>query len=163
MKAPQLYFFEQGEFLREDKYANPMNWFDHMNPRLLVILDILRYQWALHKRREARILISPHPKAIGRQMGKGKLSDHNIDHWGEVNGIDIFPEFLSGVKDVEAFRDFAVLATATAIGFYPHWKPQAGFHIGCRPDRKPGNPALWGFIGRPQRLVSFNEALEAYT
>ena len=162
MKAPQLYFFEQGEFLREDKYANPMNWFDHMNPRLLVILDILRYQWALHKRREARILISPHPKAIGRQMGKGKLSDHNIDHWGEVNGIDVFPEFLSGVKDAKAFRDIAILATVTAVGFYPHWKPQAGFHIACRPDRLPGDPALWGFIGRPQRQVSFNQALEAY-
>lgn len=156
MKKPYLYHFKPNEFVRADKYGNEVNWYDQMDPRLLVLLDVARFQW------DKPIAISAHPEAIGRQLGDS-LSDHNIDRWGKVMGIDVMPEGINTTEDARAFRLLARDLGFTAIGFYPHWKPRPGFHLGVRADREMGKPAEWGFVRVNEKSVaqvSINDAME---
>ena len=53
-------------------------WSDDMSPRLVTMLDVLRFRLG------SAIEISGSKYALGRNLGRDDLSEHNIDHWGEV-------------------------------------------------------------------------------
>ena len=124
---------------------------------LIVKLDVLRHQW------EKPIFISKHPKAIGRKSGKSQ-SYHNIEYHGMVLAIDIQPEGLYKQSDAYGFYLLAQDVGFTGIGFYPNWNPNAGFHLDVRRERRPRDPALWGFVMRNEQLVqtSINDALDTF-
>ena len=63
-------------------------WAEDMSPRLVTMLDVLRFRLG------SAIAISASEYALGRNLGRGKMSDHNIDEWGEVLAVDCF---ISGV------------------------------------------------------------------
>ena len=131
-----LQHFKQSEF-RE--------WWQNMSPRLLVLLDVLRY------RLDVPITISASPQALGRKLGPDAQTAHNVDKWGAVLAVDCF---VAGVEDQMGAR-FA-LKTAkelgfTGIGFYPGWinnagETQPGWHFDVRHNRKMGTPATWGKV-----------------
>ena len=72
-------YFSQEEF-RE--------WAEDMSPRLVTMLDVLRFRLG------SAIEISASEYALGRELGRNDLSEHNVDHWGEVLAVDCF---VSGV------------------------------------------------------------------
>lgn len=151
MSAPRLYFFQRAEF-----YRDAVDWFDQMDPRLLVMLDILRHRW----RRPIRI--SAHPAALGRRDGNSE-SQHNVDRWGQVRAADVQP---AGVETEEEAYQFYLAAKGvgfTGIGVYPHWVNGVGFHLDVRADRDPGNPAVWGgvMVNGSQTYVSAHDGFEA--
>jgi len=41
------------------------DWAEDMSPRLVTMLDVLRFR-------------------LGRELGRGKMSEHNIDEWGKI-------------------------------------------------------------------------------
>ena len=63
-------------------------WSDDMSPRLVTMLDVLRFRLG------RPIAISASEYALGRNLGRGQMSEHNIDEWGEVLAVDCF---VSGV------------------------------------------------------------------
>ena len=63
-------------------------WSDDMSARLVTMLDVLRFRLG------RPIAISASEYALGRNLGRGKMSEHNIDEWGEVLAVDCF---VSGV------------------------------------------------------------------
>ena len=140
MKDVHLQHFSKTEF-RE--------WWGKMSPRLLVLLDILRYKL------KSPIQISRHPKSLGRHLGDKSHSEHNIDFWLQVLAVDCF------VTNVFTRNEAAhVVYTAHGIGFtgigvYPDWingrgDKQVGFHLGVRPTINMGNPAEWGYVDTKQ-------------
>lgn len=148
----RLYHFFEHEFVRGGE-----DWFPLMAPRLLVTLDLFRYRWG------DVVEVSPHPAAIGRRLGPSVLSDHNVDRWGLVHGIDVMPRGMERRRDAERAVRYLVEVGATAIGVYPHWQPGAGVHVGQRDSHRPGAPASWGAVRRDgkQVYVSLDEALGA--
>ena len=72
-------YFSQEEF-RE--------WSDDMSPRLVTMLDVLRFRLG------RPIETSESEYALGRNLGRNELSEHNVDEWGEVLAVDCF---ISGV------------------------------------------------------------------
>lgn len=133
----ELENFNPGEF----RY-----WWARMSPHLTIRLDILRYRLG------RPIHISANPMAIGRNNGPIGMSDHNVDKWGEVRGVDVFVEGVT-TKD-QAMRVVRVANELgfTAIGVYPEWRNnigenQVGFHFGYRPRCKMGDPDTWGQVG----------------
>ena len=59
-------------------------WSDDMSARLVTMLDVLRFKLG------SPIEISASEYALGRNLGRGKMSEHNIDEWGEVLAVDCF-------------------------------------------------------------------------
>jgi len=53
------------------------DWADDMSPRLVTMLDVLRFRLG------SEIAISASNCALGR----GKISEHNIDEWGKIGAI----------------------------------------------------------------------------
>lgn len=151
MRPPYLYHFSPGEFTRAGA-----EWFSAMSPRLLVMLDLLRFRWG------RPIHISKHPRAVGRHDGESD-SQHNFDKWGEVRAVDVQPANIHNRDDAYRFYLMAVELGFTGIGFYPQWALTPGFHLDVREPRRPGYPATWGVIAREGRTiqVSVNDALEA--
>lgn len=131
--TPTLYYFAKREFER-----GGVNWFERMDLRLLVLLDVFRHQWG------RKVAISPHPSALGRELGQLELSDHNVDLHGRVMAADVLPEGMT-TKD-EAWRAISIATSIgfTSIGLYPDWQPTPGLHLGTRMSHRPGSPALWG-------------------
>ena len=148
-----LRYFKPAEFWREDKYENPFNWYEQMDPRLLFAMDLLRWRWSDYLDKDAPIMISPHGQAIGRQLGEANRSDHNVGYWGTVRGIDLMPVGFSTTEHANALRQMVPDCGIDALGIYPQWVPQPGIHVGVRPHLKPGKPALWGAVRVERRQV----------
>jgi hypothetical protein len=121
-----------------------------MDPRWLVCADHLREFGGL-------ILdLSPVEGAIGRHQGKKQESDHNVDRWGRVYGVDVLPRYLHpnfGNLSIQSqayeFYRMARQCGFAAIGYYPDWhgaqgEAHPGFHLGTRRNRMAGFPATWG-------------------
>ena len=81
-------------------------WSDDMSARLVTMLDVLRFRLG------SAIEISASEYALGRNLGVGKMSEHNIDEWGEVLAVDCFIGGVYNRAQVEA-----VVYEATGIGF----------------------------------------------
>lgn len=146
----KLWYFEDREFIRDNTQWLPM-----MPADLLVKLDVLRTMWM------KPIYVSGHQKAIGRRAGDSQ-SYHNIDRWGRVLAIDVQPDVVEDRGAAHAFYLLARDIGFTGIGFYPHWNPTPGFHLDVRRERRPGDPATWGFVLRDgdNLQVGMRDAME---
>ncbi len=155
MNFPHLYYFDRHEF---------GDWAFYMAPRLLVLADSFRHQWGAPITVRFKWDDNNVAGRLGRHLGESAKSDHNVDRWEEVRGMDCFPSGITTRQDAQRAIDLARSIGFTGIGFYPHWQPSPGLHLGVRTDRKPGSPAMWGAIrpdrDAPQRYVSMCLALE---
>lgn len=148
----RLEYFTKQEFDRDG-----VSWWPLMNPRVLIMLDVFRHM------RGAPVEISPHRRALGRPHWPNQGSDHAIDARGTVDAADVLPAGMTNRAAAERDIDLAVRIGFTAIGYYPHWQPTPGLHLGVRPGRRMGKPAMWGAINLDgvQTYVSLDQALSA--
>ena len=130
----ELHYFKDSEFIRGDR-----DWLPDMHPRLLVLLDVFRHQWGMP------VKISSHPKALGRIMDPERKSDHNFTRNGVVLAADIMPANLFNRISAQSALTVARRCGFTSLGFYPHWQPHPGLHVGVRPGH-PSSAAQWGAI-----------------
>lgn len=116
-------------------------WYDQLAPCLKTGLDMLRERWG------KPIHVSPvGAVAVGRHLGPDNTSQHNVDKWGVVRACDIMPEGIHTTHDARRFRQLAIDCGFTGIGFYPEWRPRAGFHVDCRINVEEGYVAQWGGV-----------------
>ena len=88
-------------------------WAEDMSPRLVTMLDVLRFRLG------SPIAISGSDYALGRNLGRGKMSAHNIDEWGEVLAVDCFIGGVYSRAQAEAVAREAV--TASDAGDSTQW------------------------------------------
>ena len=145
-------YFSQEEF-RE--------WSDDMSARLITMLDVLRFRLG------TPIEISLSEYALGRELGRGKMSEHNIDEWGEVLAVDCFIGGVYNRAQAEAVVYEAEGIGFTGIGVYSDTHNNQGddqvmFHLGVRPNEDMGSPATWGRIsGKYTSLIAAIQSLKA--
>ena len=139
MITPRLKHFKPSEF---------GIWWPLMDRDLLLKLDKFREAWG------APVVISRAPGGIGRHGGKSGGSQHNIDTWGRVRAIDIFPQIVTndgrrGIATSEERERAYRIADAvgfTGIGLYTDTKPSNMLHVDVRRDREAGDPATWSRV-----------------
>jgi len=145
-------YFSQEEF-RE--------WAEDMSPRLVTMLDVLRFRLG------RPIATSASEYALGRNLGVGKMSEHNIDEWGEVLAVDCFIGGVYNRAQAEAVVYEAEGIGFTGIGVYSDTRNNQGqeqvmFHLGVRPNEDMGSPATWGRIsGKYTSLIAAVQSLKA--
>lgn len=144
------------EYFEQEEYRD---WYDEMSPRLLTMDDVLRFQVG------SPMVISPHPDSLGRSLGAGDESTHNIDHWREVLANDFFFLHVTTRGAVEDVVDRMRKIGFTGIGVYTdtvyNGRPHPMFHGDVRPDRKMGAPATWGRVkGKYTSLMAAIQSLE---
>ena len=136
-------------------------WSDDMSPRLVTMLDVLRFRLG------RPIEISASEYALGRNLGRNELSEHNIDEWGEVLAVDCF---ISGVYNRAQAESVVYEAEGigfTGIGIYSDTDNNQGddqvmFHLGVRPNELMGSPATWGRIsGKYTSMIAAVQSLKA--
>jgi len=120
-------------------------WAEDMSPRLVTMLDVLRFKLG------SAIEISGSEYALGRNLGLGYLSEHNIDYWYEVLAVDCFIRGIYNQLQVEAVVSIATGIGFTGIGVYSdtsnnYGEEQVMFHFGVRPNELMGAPATWGRV-----------------
>ena len=136
-------------------------WGEEMSPRLVTMLDVLRFRLG------SAIEISASDAALGRNLGRDKLSEHNVDHWGEVLAVDCFIGGVYNRAQTEAVVYEAEGIGFTGIGVYSDTHNNQGddqvmFHLGVRSNELMGSPATWGRIsGKYTSLIAAVQSLEA--
>jgi len=136
-------------------------WAEDMSPRLITMLDVLRFRLG------SAIEISGSEYALGRNLGVGKMSEHNIDHWGEVLAVDCFIGGVYNRAQAEAVVYESEGIGFTGIGVYSdthnnQGQEQVMFHLGVRPNELMGSPATWGRIsGKYTSLIAAIQSLKA--
>jgi len=120
-------------------------WSDDMSARLITMLDVLRFRLG------RPIAISASEYALGRNLGRNELSEHNIDEWGEVLAVDCFIIGVYNRAQAEAVVYEAEGIGFTGIGVYSDTRNNQGddqvmFHLGVRPTEMMGSPATWGRV-----------------
>jgi len=121
------------------------DWAEEMSPRLVTMLDVLRFRLG------SPIEVSGSEYALGRELGRGKMSEHNIDEWGEVLAVDCFVHGVYSRAQAEAVAYEAKAIGFTGIGVYSDTHNNSGedqvmFHLGVRPNELMGSPATWGRV-----------------
>ena len=145
-------YFTQEEF---------RDWAEDMSPRLVTMLDVLRFRLG------SAIAISASEYALGRNLGVGKMSEHNVDEWGEVLAVDCFIGGVYNRAQAEAVVYEAEEIGFTGIGVYSDTRNNQGqeqvmFHLGVRPNEDMGSPATWGRIsGKYTSLIAAVQSLKA--
>lgn len=112
-------------------------WWGQMSVRLLHVLDAFREEWG------EPCVVSPHPDALGRNLGADGSSQHNVDRWGEVRACDLFPRGMDDRADFARAYEIAKYVGATGIGIYTDTRPSPMIHLDVRVDRSVGDPATW--------------------
>ena len=136
-------------------------WAEEISPRLITMLDVLRFKLG------SPIEISLSEYALGRELGVGKMSEHNIDEWGEVLAVDCFIGGVYNRAQAEAVVYEAEEIGFTGIGVYSDTRNNQGqeqvmFHLGVRPNELMGSPATWGRIsGKYTSLIAAVQSLKA--
>lgn len=125
------------EYFKPEEFQG---WFNQMSPELLRKLDILRDLWG------KPIMVSPAAGGVGRNLGPDATTQHNVDRWGEVRGVDIFPDGLNSVT-AQHFRRLCREVGFTGIGIYNDTSPGWMAHVDVRADRTVNNPAEWARVG----------------
>jgi hypothetical protein len=137
------------------------DWADDMSPRLVTMLDVLRFRLG------SAIEISGSEYALGRNLGRGQMSEHNIDHWSEVLTVDCFIRGVYKRAQAEAVAHEAEGIGFTGIGVYSdthnnRGEEQVMFHLGVRPNELMGSPATWGRVnGEYTSLMAAIQSLKA--
>ena len=145
-------YFSQEEF-RE--------WSDDISPRLVTMMDVLRFRLG------SPIEISLSEYALGRNLGRNELSEHNVDEWGEVLAVDCFVSGVYNRAQAEAVVYEAEEIGFTGIGVYSDTRNNQGqeqvmFHLGVRPNEDMGSPATWGRVnGKYTSLIAAVQSLKA--
>ena len=136
-------------------------WSDDMSARLITMLDVLRFKLG------SPIAVSASEYALGRELGRNDLSEHNVDHWGEVLAVDCFISGVYNRAQAEAVAHEAEGIGFTGIGAYSDTRNNKGqeqvmFHLGVRPNEDMGSPATWGRIsGKYTSLIAAVQSLKA--
>ena len=136
-------------------------WSDDMSARLITMLDVLRFKLG------SPIEISLSEYALGRNLGRNELSEHNIDEWGEVLAVDCFVSGVYNRAQVEAVVYEATGIGFTGIGVYSdthnnRGEEQVMFHLGVRPNELMGSPATWGRVdGEYTTLMAAIQSIKA--
>jgi hypothetical protein len=136
-------------------------WSEDMSARLVTMLDVLRFKLG------SAIEISGSEYALGRNLGRNELSEHNIDEWGEVLAVDCFIGGVYNRAQAEAVVYEAEGIGFTGIGVYSDTHNNQGddqvmFHLGVRPNEDMGAPATWGRIsGKYTSLIAAIQSLKA--
>jgi len=122
------------------------DWAEEMSPRLVTMLDVLRFRLG------SPIKVSGSDYALGRNLGRGKMSAHNIDEWGEVLAVDCFVSGVYSRYQAEGVVHEAIAIGFTGIGVYSDTSNNKGeeqvmFHLDVRPNELMGSPATWGRVG----------------
>ena len=136
-------------------------WSDDMSARLVTMLDVLRFKLG------SPIAVSASDYALGRELGRNELSEHNIDEWGEVLAVDCFISGVYNRAQAEAVAHEAEGIGFTGIGVYSdthnnRGEEQVMFHLGVRPNEDMGSPATWGRIsGKYTSLIAAVQSLKA--
>jgi hypothetical protein len=136
-------------------------WSDDMSARLVTMLDVLRFKLG------SPIEISASEYALGRNLGRNELSEHNVDEWGEVLAVDCFVSGVYNRVQAEAVVYEAEGIGFTGIGVYSDTRNNQGqeqvmFHLGVRPNESMGSPATWGRIsGKYTSLIAAVQSLKA--
>ena len=141
------------EYFKEEEFRV---WWNEMSPRLLTMLDLLRYRLG------SPIEISKAKGSVGRQDETD--SEHNVSKWGSVLAVDVFVSGVYGHEQVWSVVEEATRLGFTGIGIYPDWRnnkgdKQCGFHLGVRPNRRMGDSATWGQLNG--KYCSLMKALRA--
>jgi len=137
------------------------NWAEDMSPRLVTMLDVLRFRLG------SPVEVSGSDFALGRNLGRGKMSEHNVDEWGEVLGLDCFVRGVYSRAQAEAVAYEAKAIGFTGIGVYSDTSNNQGeeqvmFHLGVRPTELMGSPATWGRVsGKYTSLDASIKSLKA--
>ncbi|MFC6631651.1 hypothetical protein [Microbulbifer taiwanensis] len=140
MTRPTLTHFKPSEF---------GIWYPLMNAELLQKLDAFRAAWG------GRVIISPAEGGIGRHGGEGGTSQHNVDRWGEVRAIDVFPQvqdpagnwrYLDNGAQLEHAYQVAEQVGFTGIGVYTDTSPGHMVHLDVRPRKPDGGIATWSRV-----------------
>ena len=136
-------------------------WSEDMSARLVTMLDVLRFKLG------SPIAVSASEYALGRNLGRGKMSEHNIDEWGEVLAVDCFIGGVYNRAQAEAVAHEAEGIGFTGIGVYSdthnnRGEEQVMFHLGVRPNELMGSPATWGRVnGEYTSLMAAIQSLKA--
>ena len=136
-------------------------WAEDMSPRLVTMLDVFRFRIG------RPIAISASEYALGRNLGRGQMSEHNVDEWGEVLAVDCFIRGVYKRAQAEAVAHEAEGIGFTGIGVYSDTRNNQGqeqvmFHLGVRPNEDMGSPATWGRIsGKYTSLIAAVQSLKA--
>jgi len=137
------------------------DWADDMSPRLVTMLDVLRFKLG------SPIAVSASEYALGRNLGRNELSEHNVDEWGEVLAVDCFIGGVYNRIQAEAVAHEAEQIGFTGIGVYSDTRNNQGqeqvmFHLGVRPNELMGSPATWGRVnGEYTSLMAAIQSLKA--
>lgn len=108
-----------------------------MNKGLLLKLDAFREVWGFP------VEVSKAPGGIGRHGGEHDASQHNIDKWGEVRAVDIFPKVPDGKGGYRYIKTGAELKRAhqlalqvgmQGVGSYTDTMPGYMLHVDNRQD-----------------------------
>jgi len=135
-------------------------WSDDMSARLVTMLDVLRFRLG------SAIAVSASEYALGRNLGRGKMSEHNIDEWGEVLAVDCFISGVYSRQQAEGVVHEAIAIGFTGIGVYSDTRNNQGevqvmFHLGVRPNESMGSPATWGRIsGKYTSMIAAVQSLK---
>lgn len=143
------------DYFTDDEFRE---WYDRMAAELLVKLDLFRHRWG------KPVNVSPVRGALGRHAGPNATTGHNVDKWGEVNAADVLPEGIETRADAERAVRLAHECGFRDIGFYPHWRPSPGLHLGTRPTNRMESPATWGGYrdeaGKQHTNISLRAAID---
>ena len=99
-------------------------WWPLMSRDLLLKLDKFREKWG------APVVISSHPKALGREDESGSM--HNILKWGEVRAVDIFPRGMDTLADRQRAFNIARSVGFNGVGVYTDTLPYNMLHLDNR-------------------------------
>jgi hypothetical protein len=134
---PSLTYFKASEF---------GIWWPLMNADLLLKLDAFRERWG------APVVISSAQGALGRHAGGDNSSQHNVDKWGEVKAVDVFPmvsdgeggyRYMSTASERQRAYDVALAVGFNGIGLYTDTKPGDMLHVDVRDAAQ---VALWSRV-----------------
>ena len=120
-------------------------WSDDMSARLITMIQHQRFRLG------SAIAVSASEYALGRELGRGKMSEHNVDEWGEVLAVDCFIGGVYNRAQAEAVVYEAEGIGFTGIGVYSDTHNNQGddqvmFHLGVRSNELMGSPATWGRV-----------------
>lgn len=129
-----------------------------MSHRLLTLLDLWRYRIG------CPVNISSAMGALARHSGQNNQSEHNVDYWGHCLAADVFASDVWTRYETDRAVELAVECGFTGIGVYADTNNNQGvrqvmFHLGVRPTRNMGDPAVWGRVDH--EYVSLVEAVAA--
>ncbi len=121
-------------------------WWPQMNQELLKKLDAFRERWG------APVVISPAEGSLGRHGGEFGTSQHNVDAWGEVRAVDVFPmvpagrsgyRYMTNAEDRQRAMEVARAVGFTGIGLYTDTSPGNMLHVDVRPT---ADVATWSRV-----------------